>query len=219
MVLTYVPYAKAMSYEVWCTAPMELERGELEAIALLGLVAAARRWPRYCEEHSYDPDRLEFFRVFAARRVRGSIYDALRSADWVSRGLRARGRALREAGQGTGATVEQMAERTGLSATQVRTAVRDLSCGPVSLEASEADPADADDVEASANVRRLLDTLVDVIRTLDEQAQAVLACRFYLGLGAGQTARYLGIGASDVRAMHASSVLTLRQALAEAARA
>lgn len=65
--------------------PRHVDRTELYRAGMLGLVEAACR---------YDESRGVPFAAFAARRVRGAVFDALRSDDWVPRRTRAAARRL-----------------------------------------------------------------------------------------------------------------------------
>jgi len=68
--------------------PRHVDREDLARAGTVGLVEAARR---------YDPDRAIPFPRFAARRIRGAILDAVRSADWAPRSVRVRARAVERA--------------------------------------------------------------------------------------------------------------------------
>lgn len=58
---------------------------EMEAEASKALIECGQRWPIYCEENAYDPDRLDYFQAFAMRRMKGSIIDMWRRESPLSR--------------------------------------------------------------------------------------------------------------------------------------
>ena len=60
--------------------PRHVDRGELVRSGVLGLVEAANR---------FDQAKGVPFDKFASRRIRGAILDAVRSADWAPRSVRA----------------------------------------------------------------------------------------------------------------------------------
>ena len=60
--------------------PRHVDRGELVQAGVLGLVEAANR---------FDQAKGVPFDKFASRRIRGAILDAVRSADWAPRSVRA----------------------------------------------------------------------------------------------------------------------------------
>ena len=74
-----VSLVKHIVFQVAVHFPRHVEREELARAGALGLVEAAQR---------YTPDRGIPFQRFAARRVRGAMLDAVRSADWAPRSVR-----------------------------------------------------------------------------------------------------------------------------------
>ncbi len=212
----YYPLAQSLAQQVWRTAPHALELDEMRGIANLGLVHAANRWYPYCAEHERDPARLEFFKPFVVRRVRGSLIDAIRASDWATRSLRTRSKALQEAGQDKGLTDAELARRTGMTVLEVRATIRGMAQRPGSLEAEELDPVAGTSVESSAFTTFVLSSVVDVIRTLPREEQAVLALHYFNGLQLQQVSKVLGIPDSRTSQLHASAVLTVHQAMLQA---
>jgi len=78
LIESYQDYAHAIAAEVCRKLPSQLDRGELEAAADLGLVEAAQ---------AFDPSRGVLFKTFAYYRIRGAVYDALRKMGWFSKSL------------------------------------------------------------------------------------------------------------------------------------
>lgn len=217
LVEQYLGLAQSLAQQVWRTAPHALELDELRAIAWFGLVDAADRWYPYCERKNYSPDAVEFFRPYVVRRVYGSLRDAIRSADWASRNLRSRVKALRDAGQEGGASYAELAERTGLTVAKVRDAMRDLGQRPMSLEAEELDPHSANDVESSVFTRVVLEQVVAAVRDLPPEQQIVVALHYHQGQQLQEVARIMGITETHVGQMHADAVLTIHQRMLHAA--
>lgn len=75
----HVSLVKHIVFQVAVHFPRHVEREELARAGALGLVEAAQR---------YSPERGIPFQRFAARRVRGAMLDAVRSADWAPRSVR-----------------------------------------------------------------------------------------------------------------------------------
>ena len=90
--------------------PRHVDRGELVRAGVLGLVEAANR---------FDPSKGVPFDKFAARRIRGAILDAVRSADWAPRSVRALARQADSAEQrlasrlGRMPSMEELAREVG----------------------------------------------------------------------------------------------------------
>lgn len=217
LIETHLGLAHSLAQQVWRNAPHALEFDELRAIANLGLVGAAQRWLPYCEENAFDPQRLEFFRPFVVRRVHGALIDAIRQADWATRSLRTRAKALQEAGQDKGLTDQELAERSGLTVAEVRATIRGMAQRPVSLEAEELEPSSMQDVESSVFARTLLLRVVAVLRSLPMDQQAVIALHYHQGLQLQAVARALGITESKASNLHARAVLVVQQEMQAAA--
>jgi len=213
----YLGLAQSLAQQVWRTAPHALDLDELRAIASLGLVDAADRWHPYCERNNFDPGRVEFFRPFVVRRVHGALIDALRSADWATRSLRTRAKALQEAGSDRGLPETELAERAGMTVAEVRATVRGMAQRPVSLEAVELDPACGHDVESSVAARHILGEVVAAVRGLDRDQQTVVALHYHRGLQLQEVARTMGITESRASQLHAEAVLTIHTVMVAAA--
>lgn len=218
LVHEYLPLAKSLAQQVWRTAPHALELDELTAIAYLGLVGAARRWQPYCAQNRFDPGRLEFFKPFVVRRVRGALMDAIRQADWATRSLRTKAKAIQQANaQERGLSEQEVAERAGLSVEQVRATRRDMAHRPVSLEAEELDPASIQNVESSAFTSTILTAVVAIIRALPTEQQVVVALHYHRGMQLQEIAKTMGITESRASQLHARSVTTIHAAMLQAA--
>jgi RNA polymerase sigma factor for flagellar operon FliA len=108
----HLPLVRAVVASVTAHYPRHTDREELVQAGTLGLVEAA---------HRFDPDRGVPFEVWASRRVRGAVVDAVRARDFAPRTLRSRARAVDtvradlEVELGRVPTSAETAERAGLS--------------------------------------------------------------------------------------------------------
>lgn len=216
LIREYMSLAHSMALQQWRTAPHALDKDEMIGIAYLGLVSAARRWTTYCSERSYDPHALQFFKPYVARRVYGSLIDAIRAGDWATRSLRTRAKALQEAGQERGLSEQELALRSGMSVKDVRATVRGMAQRPVSLEAEELDPVGGTGVESDAFATDVLDTVVGTIRDLDLEEQVVISLHYYKGLQLQEVARVMGISESRASQLHAKAVLAVHAGMLRA---
>lgn len=216
--------AKAIGVQNWQTATYALEVDEMKSLAYLGLVDAANRWEKYCEKNSYDPAAVEYFKVFAARRIHGTIRDGIRQNDWATRTLRDKAKKLKLAGQDDGLSAEQLAEKTGMTLKEVNSTIHRMASRPISLEnnwgddndrgLSSPDPVTTDGTSFQHD---MLTTAAEVIRALPQDQQVVLALHYYEALEIRSVAQELGITESRASQLHTKAVLTIRQALLEAA--
>lgn len=220
----HIGLAKAIAVQNWQTATHALDLDEMVSLANMGLVDAANRWENYCLKNGYDPAAVEYFKVFAARRIHGTVRDGIRQNDWATRTLRDKAKRLKLAGQDEGLSSEELAEKTGMTLKEVNSTIHRMSSRPVSLEANtwgEGDTGfnytDPIDTEGSAFAKDMLKHASDVIRTLPQDQQVVLALHYYEALEIRAVARELGITESRASQLHTKAVLTIRQALVEAA--
>ncbi len=216
LVIQYERLAKSVAWKVWKTAPTQLELEELVGIANFGLVAAADRWPAYCAEHGYDPEHVHYFQHFATTRIRGAIYDTLRSNDWVTRKIRTNARALAQAGQEAGASHAELAERTGLTPAEVMETMIAMTQEPVSLEAQEGDFTTPElAVESQLASQQILDVCVGAVQRLSKEQQQVLVLRYYCGLSLNEIATELETSRVKISNLHIDAVLAVHAAMLE----
>lgn len=212
-----MPQARSEAWRRWQRAPQQLDRGELESLACLGLVMAGARWEAYCAERGYSPGATQYFAAYALRRMKGAIVDYLRSVDWVTRSGRANARALQEAGQESGATEAELRERTGLSSRQIRDTMAAVARRPVSMDAEPVDVAsDSDDVEGQAVVDSVLEAAVGALRAQPRLVQAVMALRYHQGRELKDIAVVLGCPESEVGDLHTAGILAVHAAMVAA---
>jgi RNA polymerase sigma factor for flagellar operon FliA len=213
LIAQFTNLARSIARQIWDTAPARLELDELGAIANEALVAAARRWRSYCTEHGYDPE-APYFQWFATQRIRGAIYDALRTADWVTRTVRGHARALRDAENGVPASAAELAARTGLSLRTVSDTRAALASAPVSLEAQVIDvSSERLSVESHSAARALLTECVRTVRTLPVDAQTVVVLKYYAGLSLDEIAHRMDVPKALVSQWHITAVLAVHAAL------
>jgi len=214
MIHEHMGLAQSLAQQVWRGAPHALDLDELRAIAYLGLVSAARRWRPYCTEKGYSPDAVEYLKTFIVRRVRGAIYDALRTSDWATRNLRTRAKALQAAGQQLGASYTELAARTGMSVSDVRNTVRGMARRPISLEGQDPQLIDPEtDVESTVVVDLLLEEVVATLAALPPQQQLVMTLHYFEGNQLQHVARLMGITETLASQLHADAVLAVHSVL------
>lgn len=225
LVTTMLPQARAEAWKVYRRAPHALEVEDLISLAYTGLMMAAARWRFYCEKNGYHPGcgqvpcadpascGTRYFCAYALRRLRGSMLDALRSADWVTRSLRTKVKKIRAAEAAGYRSEAEVAAAAGLTVSQVRVALGKLAARPVAFEVEEHDLPDAENVESGVVVSAVLGSVVQAVDRLDATAQAVLALRYHQGWEFPAIAGELELSEDQVRAAHAAGVLAVRDAM------
>src|SRR5690554_5598290 len=90
LVNIYAPLVKIVAGRLAMHMPSNVELDDLEGYGAFGLLDAVEK---------FDPNREIKFETYASTRIRGSIIDGLRSADWVPRSVRNKARRLENSTQ------------------------------------------------------------------------------------------------------------------------
>jgi len=85
LILNYVPLVKHIAGKIIVKLPDEFEYDDLVSYGFLGLIDAMKR---------YDYNRNIKFSTYAVSRIKGSIYDEIRSLDWVPQSIRRKSKDL-----------------------------------------------------------------------------------------------------------------------------
>jgi RNA polymerase sigma factor for flagellar operon FliA len=202
-----------------------MDREEAQAYGIEGLIKGV---------DSFDPDRGISFLSFAHQRIRGSILDALRKSDVMSRGLRSRVREVEQACQELGSllgrwpTSKEIALKLNLPLEEVRylqdqagTRVYSLDrlrSGDENGESSGWEPCDDDDLVDPADAldqKELFQALQVAIGRLRERDREVIEMRYRQSRSLSQIAGHLGISESRVSQIHKSALRKLRDLMTE----
>jgi RNA polymerase sigma factor for flagellar operon FliA len=118
----YAPLVKYVAGKVAIGMPHTVEFDDLVGFGVFGLFDAINK---------FDPEKNVKFKTYAVTRIRGAIFDELRSIDWVPRSVRQKTREIEEAihrleaGLGRAATDQEIsASLESPSMTSTRTSSR-----------------------------------------------------------------------------------------------
>ena len=84
----YAPLVKYVAGKVAVGMPHNVEFDDLVGFGVFGLLDAIDK---------FDPDKNVKFKTYAVTRIRGAIFDELRSIDWVPRSVRQKTREVEDA--------------------------------------------------------------------------------------------------------------------------
>jgi len=185
---------------------------ELESAGTLGLIDSI---------DSFDPEMGCKFVTFCTPRVRGSMFDELRSWDWTPRATRAKlnklERAIKELENRLGRAPEEdeIAQEMGLSEGDIRRLVTDKNRSVVSLDApwsqrdggrsGEDSPLSVlEDKRGADPVRDLQKKeIADIVRdTLDKTERLVVTLYYYEQLNLREIGHVLGLTESRICQIH-----------------
>jgi RNA polymerase sigma factor for flagellar operon FliA len=219
----YLPLVEQIVIQVAVNFPRHVDRGELVRAGVLGLVEAA---------HRYEESRGVPFDRFAARRIRGAILDAVRSADWAPRSVRAMSRRADAAEQklasdlGRVPTIEELAEQLGTSRADLmhlrdrvfRSVVlaldyrlgdedEDLSLVDVLVDRTASEPSE--ELES----REMKSYLRDAVGLLPERHRLVVVGYFLEGRTSEELADFLGVTESRISQLRSEALQMLKEGI------
>jgi RNA polymerase sigma factor for flagellar operon FliA len=225
LILHYSPLVKFVAGRVGAGLPRNVDQNDLASYGVFGLIDAIDK---------FEPERGFKFETYAINRIRGSILDGLRSLDWVPRSVRAKAREIERAiaelehKLGRSPTDEELAEKlqTDLETiqddlaeiSQLGFAALDQTVGSgettTTLKDLVADPGGISP-EAAFQAEETRRMLVDSINRLPDRERLVVTLYYYEGLTLAEIGDVLGVTESRVCQIHAKTVMSLRNRLAE----
>ncbi len=123
-VLKYAPLVKYVAGKVSMGMPQNIEFDDLVSYGIFGLLDAINK---------FDPARGIKFKTYAMTRIRGAIFDELRSIDWIPRSIRQKAKQIEqvisELENKLGRTVEdeEIAKELGVSSEEFQSLLNKLS--------------------------------------------------------------------------------------------
>lgn len=224
LIIHYSPLVKFVAGRLGAGLPRSVDAADLASYGIFGLIDAIDK---------FEPERGFKFETYAINRIKGAILDELRALDWVPRSVRARAREIERSMaelehrlQRT-PTDEELAEHMGMPVDTLHDSLAEISTlGVVALDellspeggASLGDTV-ADRMGTSPEVlyqreetRRIL---ADTINRLPDRERLVVTLYYYEGLTLAEIGDVLGVTESRVCQIHAKSVLSLRNRMAE----
>ena len=224
LVMQYAPLVRKVARSLPLEIPGLLEFEDAVGYGTCGLVEAVRR---------YDPAKGTNFHAYAIQRIRGSMIDAFRRMDRLSRTMRQKARDVHRA-QGElemelGRTPNEIeaAAHLGISIDQYRDASANSRWVTVSLDrmlerdqdgdsfpAAEMPTADEDiDFTRAFEEKELYDELARSVQLLPERERLVVSLYYVEHLTMKEIALVLSVSETRVSQLHAQAVKRLRRAL------
>jgi RNA polymerase sigma factor for flagellar operon FliA len=219
LIVHYSPLVKFVAGRVGAGLPNSVDPGDLVSAGVFGLIDAVER---------FDSSRGVKFETFAVPRIRGAVFDGLRSLDWVPRSVRSRAREVEgaftelESRHGRAPTDAELASQLKLSAPEFQkwlNSIASTTVGPLDralVAGAEPRPLSGDVPETPASivedgeVRRLVH---GEVRRLPDREKTVLSLYYDEGLTLAEIGGVLGVTESRVSQIHTKAVLHLRARL------
>jgi RNA polymerase sigma factor FliA len=218
LVEQHLPLVQAIARKVKKTLGASIDYEDLVGYGSKGLVEAADR---------FDGRHGVAFTTFAYYRVRGAMYDGLRTMGWYSRADYARYRAEERANE----YLQSQSDREGAAgaapggppaSAEVLASVAQVLSGvaAVHITSLEAASAVADETfaapDAAIDTERLGKRVREAIKTLPEKERRLMEMYYFADKNLLEAGAELGLSKSWACRLHARAVDLLRQALADA---
>jgi RNA polymerase sigma factor for flagellar operon FliA len=220
LIVHYSPLVKFVAGRVGAGLPSSVDNGDLISAGIFGLIDAVER---------FDSSRGVKFETFAVPRIRGAIFDGLRSLDWVPRSVRSKAREVEtafselESRFGRAPTDDEIARHLKITDTEFQkwlVSISSTTVGPLDRAllagaeprglAGEVPESPAAMVEES-EVRRLVR---GEVRRLPDREKLVLSLYYDEGLTLAEIGSVIGVTESRVSQIHTKAVLHLRSRMA-----
>ncbi len=222
----YIPLVKYLAHRISIKLPNHVEIDDLVNSGIIGLIDAIEK---------FDPSRGIKFKTYAEFRIRGAIFDGLRSLDWVPRSVRKQKKMVEQSYQaleqklGRHATDEELSASLGVKLEEfykILDNLKGVNLGKfVELNNNDSQSMDGDAAIAFIPDRstddpyhkfqkhELTEILAEAIRNLPDKERYVVSLYYFDELTMKEIGTVLSITESRVSQLHTKSMLRLRDSL------
>lgn len=221
----YAPLVKYVAGKVAVGMPHNVEFDDLVGYGIFGLFDAIDK---------YDPDKNVKFKTYAVTRIRGAIFDELRSIDWVPRSIRQKTKEIEEtvndleSSLGRTASDLEIAGKMNLSLEEFQKTMLKisgtsiLSLNDIWYTGDENDKVSiVDSIESpqSLNPDTIVEkeeikrVIIQAINELPEKEKKVLVLYYYEDLTLKEIGQVLEVTESRISQLHTKAIMRLRAKL------
>jgi len=218
----YAPLVKYVAGKVAIGMPQNVEFDDLVSYGSFGLLDAIEK---------FDPDRDIKFKTYAMTRIRGAIFDELRSIDWIPRSIRQKAKQLEEIitmlENKMGHTVEDedIARELGITVEDLQSLLTKISgTSIISLNDIWYLGDDNDEVsfmetlESPVNLNpdtliekeEIKSVIVEAIKQLPDKEKKVIVLYYYEDLTLKEIGEVLEVTESRISQLHTKAIMRLR---------
>jgi len=221
----YAPLVKYVAGKVAIGMPHNVEFDDLVGFGVFGLFDAIEK---------FDPEKHVKFKTYAVTRIRGAIFDELRSIDWVPRSVRQKTREIEEvinkleSNLGRSASDKEIAKEMGVSTQEFQKVMLKISGtsilslndiwytgeenDSVSIVESIESPhsLNPDTIVEKEEIKRVI---VEAISELPEKEKKVLVLYYYEDLTLKEIGQVLEVTESRISQLHTKAIMRLRAKL------
>ena len=219
----YIPLVRRLAHHLIAKLPASVQIDDLIQAGLIGLMDAITR---------FEEGQGAQFETYASQRIRGSMLDELRSADWMPRGVRQAQRKIEtatlkaEQKLGRSASEKEIAEVLGVSLDEYQEMLFDSRGASLVFYDDYADDGDGEgyldrqiggDEEANPlemlGDQRFRENLIQAIEDLPEREKMLMGLYYEQELNFREIAAVLGVTESRVCQLHTQAVSRLKTKL------
>lgn len=221
-VVKYSPLVKYVAGKVSMGMPQNIEFEDLVSYGVFGLIDAISK---------FDPARGIKFKTYAMTRIRGAIFDELRSIDWIPRSVRQKAKQIEQVisdlENKLGRTVEddEIAKEMGLATDEFQSLLNKLSgtsmlslndiwyLGDDSDELSILETLEAPGTmnpDVLVEKEEIRDYIIEAIQKLPEKEKKVIVLYYYEDLTLKEIGEILEVTESRVSQLHTKAIMRLR---------
>jgi len=221
----YAPLVKYVAGKVAIGMPHNVEFDDLVGYGVFGLLDAIEK---------FDPDKGVKFKTYAVTRIRGAIFDELRSIDWVPRSVRQKTREVEEtvssleAQLGRTATDHEIAASLNMDEAEYQKTMMKisgtsiLSLNDVWFSGDENDKVSiGDSIESPLSLNpdviveknEIRRVIIEHINELPDKEKKILILYYYEDLTLKEIGQVLDVTESRVSQLHTKAISRLRAKL------
>ncbi|MDC8444347.1 MAG: RNA polymerase sigma factor FliA [Nitrosomonas sp.] len=217
----FTPLVKRIAYHMMAKLPASVQVDDLIQAGMIGLLDAVTRY-----EGSYGRQ----FESYAAQRIRGSILDELREADWLPRSIRKKMRQIElavtrlEQLNGCAPSEQELADELQISLDEYHSTLQSARGAQLiyyeDFQQEDEEPfLDRLMVDDGSNpLDRLVDeslrkSLVDAIENLPPREKLVMGMHYEQEMNLREIGEVLGVSESRVCQLHTQAIARLRSRL------
>ncbi len=223
----YAPLVKYVAGKVAVGMPHNVEYEDLVSYGTFGLLDAIEK---------FDPTKEVKFKTYAMTRVRGAIYDELRTIDWIPRSIRQKAKEVEkiiidlENKMGRAVEDEEIAKELDLSVDELHSLFSKISgTSLVSLNdvwhgSDESEELSfIETIESPANMNpdvmvereEIKTMIISAIQKLPDREKKVIVLYYYEDLTLKEIGEVLEVTESRVSQLHTKAIMRLRGRLAQ----
>ncbi len=221
----YAPLVKYVAGKVAMGMPHNVEFDDLVGFGVFGLFDAIKK---------FDPDKHVKFKTYAVTRIRGAIFDELRSIDWVPRSVRQKTREIEdtihrlESSLGRSASDLELANEMRMTTKEFQKTMMKisgtsiLSLNDVWYTGDDNDKVSiVDSIESPSSLNpdiivekdEIKRVIIQAITELPEKEKKVLVLYYYEDLTLKEIGKILEVTESRISQLHTKAIMRLRSKL------